>query len=86
MFVRKFFVTFANHKSNKRHNIYTKSMENTNRDIVRKRIVEVASNMLLKSSCRQITMDIIAKEMGISKRTIYEIFSDKEKLLEKCMV
>ena len=61
-------------------------MENTNRDIVRKRIVEVASNMLLKCSCRQITMAIIAKEMGISKRTIYEIFSDKEKLLEKCII
>ena len=61
-------------------------METTNRNIIRNRIVETASEMLLKYSCRQITMDAIAKEMGVSKRTIYELFSDKETLLEKCIV
>ena len=61
-------------------------METTNRNIIRNRIVETASEMLLKYSCRQITMDAIAKEMGVSKRTIYELFSDKETLLEKCII
>ncbi len=61
-------------------------MDNANRDIVRNRIVEAASDMLMKHSCRQITMDTIAKEIGVSKRTIYELFSDKETLLEKCVV
>lgn len=61
-------------------------MDNNNRNILRNRIIEAASKLLLNHSCKQITMDVIAKEMGISKRTIYEIFSDKEMLLEKCIV
>ena len=61
-------------------------MDTTSRDINRNRIVETASEMLLKYSCKQITMDNIAKEMGVSKRTIYELFSDKETLLEKCII
>ena len=61
-------------------------MDSNNRNIVRNRIIEATSKLLLKHSCKQITMDIIAKEIGISKRTIYELFADKEALLEKCII
>lgn len=60
-------------------------MEDIARDGMKNRIIDVASKMFMKHSCKQVTMDAIAKEMGISKRTIYENFSDKEMLLEKCV-
>ena len=31
---------------------------------------------------RAVTMDMLAAQMGISKRTIYEVFSDKDELLK----
>ena len=31
-------------------------------------------------------MDDIATSLGISKRTLYEVFSDKETLLEECIL
>jgi AcrR family transcriptional regulator len=31
------------------------------------------------------TMSDIANELGISKRTLYEVFQDKEELIEKCL-
>lgn len=34
---------------------------------------------------RAVTMDMLAGEMGISKRTIYEIFRDKDELLQGVM-
>lgn len=34
-----------------------------------------------KSSCKNVTMDEIAAYCGISKRTLYECFSNKEQLV-----
>lgn len=34
---------------------------------------------------RAVTMDMLANQMGISKRTIYEVFSDKDELLRGVM-
>ena len=31
---------------------------------------------------RAVTMDMLANQMGISKRTIYEVFRDKDELLQ----
>ena len=47
----------------------------------RERIIEEASLMFRTYGIRAVTMDMLAGEMGISKRTIYEIFSDKDELL-----
>lgn len=41
--------------------------------------------MFLRSGIRAITMDDISKEVGVSKRTIYENFHDKDDLLRKCL-
>ncbi len=49
------------------------------------RIVEEASKLFFQRGIKSITMDDIASHMGISKRTLYELFSDKEDLLEECI-
>lgn len=47
----------------------------------RERIITEASQMFRKYGIRSVTMDMLANEMGISKRTIYEVFRDKDELL-----
>ena len=49
---------------------------------VREHIMETAISLFYSRGCKAITMDDIASEAGISKRTLYEQFSDKETLLE----
>jgi len=46
------------------------------------RIVEKAAELFRTYGIRAVTMDMLAQEMGISKRTIYEIFTDKDELLK----
>jgi TetR/AcrR family transcriptional regulator, cholesterol catabolism regulator len=55
-------------------------------------MMEPAERIILKSielftlyGIRQVTMDQIAEEVGMSKRTIYELFKDKDKLVWECM-
>lgn len=45
-------------------------------------VVASASKLFLKRGCKSVTMDDIAAENGISKRTLYEMFPDKASLLE----
>jgi AcrR family transcriptional regulator len=45
------------------------------------RITDEAIVLFNKYGIRAVTMDMIAQELGISKRTIYENFSDKDTLL-----
>ncbi len=47
----------------------------------RQRIIEEAANMFRTYGIRAVTMDMLANQLGISKRTIYEVFSDKDELL-----
>jgi AcrR family transcriptional regulator len=48
----------------------------------RQRIVEEAAVMFRTYGIRAVTMDMLANQMGISKRTIYEVFRDKDELLQ----
>ena len=48
---------------------------------LRERIIEKAMQDFSKHGIRAVKMDMLAKELGISKRTMYEIFEDKESLL-----
>ena len=52
---------------------------------VKERIIEEASELFGRSGVKSITMDDIARHLGISKRTIYEKFKDKEDLLISCI-
>ena len=48
---------------------------------IRDRIIEEASESFKTFGIRSVTMDSLANQLGMSKRTIYEIFSDKDDLL-----
>lgn len=48
----------------------------------RQRILEEASVLFRDFGMKAVTMDMIAGKMGISKRTIYEVFKDKDELLK----
>jgi len=52
---------------------------------VKEKIISGASQMFIKYGIRSITMDMISEQLGISKRTIYENFNDKDELLKFCM-
>jgi AcrR family transcriptional regulator len=52
---------------------------------IRERIIEGAANLFKIYGIRLVTMDSLASHMGISKRTIYEVFSDKDELLVSVM-
>ncbi len=51
----------------------------------KQRIVEQAATMFFRYGIRSITMDEIAESLGISKRTLYESYSNKEELLMHCI-
>lgn len=49
---------------------------------MKNKILHKAGDLFLSRGFKSVTMDEIAKEMGISKKTIYEYFSTKTKLVE----
>ena len=53
---------------------------------LRERILVTATEAFASKGIKSITMDDIAAALGISKRTLYEVFSDKETLLEECIL
>jgi len=52
---------------------------------LRERIVDTALRSFAHNGIRSIKMDDIAATIGISKRTLYEMFADKETLLLECL-
>jgi len=46
------------------------------------KILNTASDLFLSLGFKSVTMDDLANEMGISKKTIYKYFSNKEELVE----
>jgi len=48
---------------------------------IRERIIEEASESFKTFGIKSVTMDSLANQLGMSKRTIYENFSDKDELL-----
>ena len=53
---------------------------------VRERIVIESGLLFGKYGIKSMTMDSLAEEMGISKRTIYERFKDKDNLLREVII
>ena len=52
---------------------------------IRDKIIEESLNQFLTYGIRNVTMDSIAASIGISKRTVYEIFRDKTELIHTCI-
>lgn len=55
------------------------------RENLKVKIVETAIPLFKQLGIKAVKMDDIATELGISKRTLYEICSDKEELLYECV-
>lgn len=51
---------------------------------MRTKIIHTATDLFLKLGVRSITMNDIANELGISKKTIYEHFDNKTELIKEC--
>ncbi len=49
------------------------------------RIVKAAAEMFLDEGIKSVRMDDIAARLGVSKRTLYEMFTDKSDLMEQSM-
>jgi len=49
---------------------------------VKDRILEKAADLFMRYGIRSITMDEIAAQLGISKKTIYQFFTDKDEIVE----
>jgi AcrR family transcriptional regulator len=52
---------------------------------VRKKIIDEATLQFLQYGVRNVTMDGIAASLGMSKRTVYELFKDKTSLVHSCL-
>ncbi len=52
---------------------------------MKQRIREQASRLFFKKGIRAVTMNDVSEGMGISKRTLYEHFNNKEELLISCI-
>ncbi len=52
---------------------------------IKERILEVSLELFMHRGCKSVTMDDVASENGISKRTLYEFFKDKSTLLEEVL-
>ncbi len=51
----------------------------------KERIVEEATELFFRKGIRAVTMNDVSEALGISKRTLYEHFSNKEDLLSQCI-
>lgn len=50
---------------------------------IRGRILQTSRDMFFRYGIKTITMDDICRQMGISKKTIYQFFEDKNQLVEE---
>lgn len=48
----------------------------------RERVLERAAELLRAHGCRGLTMEVLARELGVSKKTLYEAVPSKEALVE----
>lgn len=51
----------------------------------RNRVIAMAGKMFAEQGIRKVRMDDVAAALSMSKRTLYEMFADKEELLLECM-
>jgi len=52
---------------------------------LQEKIIEEATHQYFQYGIRNVTMDGIATGLGLSKRTVYEIFKDKNELVHECL-
>lgn len=55
------------------------------RNELRDRVIDVAIASFHQEGIKAVTMDAIAHRLTMSKRTLYQLFGDKEELLLACL-
>lgn len=55
--------------------------DNKDKEEQKEKILDQARQMFMRYGIRSVTMDDLAKELGISKKTIYQFFKDKNELV-----
>jgi len=50
---------------------------------MKEKILKKTSDFLIREGCRKVTVDEIAAYNGVSKRTLYELFLDKNDIIEQ---
>lgn len=56
-----------------------------NKTLLKERIIQQASEMFSLHGVKRVSMDELASNLGISKRTIYGAFNSKEDVLRSCI-
>ena len=51
----------------------------------RDRIIAESTDLFVRYGVKSVRMDDIASRLGVSKRTIYELFGDRESLIQTCV-
>lgn len=51
----------------------------------KERIIAEATELFMKEGVKRVTMDKLAASLGMSKRTIYENYKDKDQILRECI-
>ena len=55
------------------------------RNEMKQRVVGLAAEAFRVNGVKDVTMDDIARQLGMSKRTLYQLFKDKQQLLLECV-
>lgn len=55
------------------------------RGATREEIIRTTEKLITRNGIRAVRVDEIVQEVGISKRTLYEMFSDKTELVKACL-
>ncbi|EGJ70433.1 regulatory protein TetR [Bacteroides coprosuis DSM 18011] len=63
-----------------------KLTESDPKEVLKDQLILIASNAFANYGIKTVTMDEIAASAGISKRTLYQLFKDKEALLRECIL
>lgn len=66
-------------------NMATNEDNGTARSEVKRRVIEAAAHAFQTKGIKDVTMDELARSLTMSKRTLYQLFADKEELLLECM-
>lgn len=53
---------------------------------MKEKIIKESTQLFFRFGVRSVSMDDIAKEIGISKKTLYVHFKDKDELIKECML
>lgn len=55
------------------------------RGATKEEIIRITQELITRNGIRAVRVDEIAQTLGISKRTLYEMFADKDELINACL-